>query len=220
MKRTLMTGAAMAALASSFTLVCSASPEGDAPLVDSLDTAEPSTAPAAPSAVPGPLEPLRPSAGLVRTLLSAADRAEIETGRLAVEQARSQEVRAFARKMIEDHARLQRDVESALGDATGAAATLPSAHPLVANLEEDAVEAMEQLRQVASSRDFDATYVVSQLGMHAELLGLLEEMLRNAGPETPPSLESLVSTARATVARHLTSAAELHLSMQPPLIAH
>jgi putative membrane protein len=213
MRATIAIGVMTAALTIGFSLPSSASPDSDeaAPLT------------AAGQASGSPVEPLRPNARLVEALVSQTNRSEVEAGRYAIQRASSPEVRAFAARMIRDHSKLERDLASISPESrsseSGAAAGTTSAaseHPLLANLREDATEAMSQLEQVASTTSFDSTYMVSQLALHAEVLGLLDEMIRNEEQGTSESVRSLLQKARSDVAEHLKLAAQIYASMQQP----
>ena len=81
---------------------------------------------------------------------------EIRSSRLALEQSQDPRVRAFARRMIDDHVMAQRKLEAASAMAdTDSAPTLYPEH-------EAKIEALSQM----SGADFDKAYLADQVEAH------------------------------------------------------
>jgi len=89
---------------------------------------------------------------------------EIRTSELALQRGRSEAVRAFAEKMIADHA--------AAGDQMTAAATEDGITP-AAQLMPDHQEQLDRLSTLDAT-DFDAAYLGAQLAAHTEAVTLFE----------------------------------------------
>jgi|LNFM01.1.fsa_nt_gb putative membrane protein len=112
---------------------------------------------------------------------------EIESSQLALERARSEEVRAFAEKMIAEH--------TAAGEQMRAAATEEGLTPVETLMPDH----LAQLNNLTTSdpADFDAAYVGAQLAAHTEAVQLFQGYstqgpggaLRTFATETLPKLE-------------------------------
>ncbi len=112
---------------------------------------------------------------------------EIQSSQLALERARSVEVRAFAEKMIADH--------TAAGEQMRAAATEEGVTPVEALMPDHQAQ-LENLN-TSDLADFDAAYLGAQLAAHTEAVELFEGYstqgpggaLRTFATETLPKLQ-------------------------------
>ena len=132
-------------------------------------------------------------------LATASGEFGIASSRLATEKATSSEVKAFARGLGEEHARLARGFRAALQGAN-AAVSLPSQVVLDATR----LAVMEQLR-AASERDFDRIYVQAQVLSLEEALVFVsayaesgdDPALKRFAVKTIPTIEGQLQRARA-----------------------
>jgi putative membrane protein len=133
-------------------------------------------------------------------LLTTIDRAEVEAGRLAQEEARDAQVSAFAREMIQTHNRDIRQVEQLSRQAAistaGGGATPDTAAPgtdtsttrmkqpgaagtgAVTALHASHQATMERLRNLEGA-DFDSAYMSAMVSGHQQALDLLQRVENN-----------------------------------------
>lgn len=119
---------------------------------------------------------------------------EIMTSELALEKSQSDEVRAFAEKMIADHGAASEQMKAAAaGDGITAAESIMPDHQ----------EQLETLSSVEAA-DFDAAYLGAQLAAHTEAVTLFQGFaeqgadgaLKEFAMEMLPKLEEHLETVR------------------------
>ena len=129
--------------------------------------------------------------------IAHANIAEIQTGKLALEKATSDQVRKFAQKMIDDHTLAQQELQKL---ATAKGVTLPTEtdpqHKVIAT----ALKAL-------SGDTFDRQYM-SQVGVadHKRTHELLEKTQRTA---TDPELKAYAQKTMGVVHQHLSTAQQI-----------
>lgn len=89
------------------------------------------------------------------------DRFEIESSRLALQQAQSADLKRYAQTMIDDHTRMSAELKTAAATAEGV--TVPTA------LDERRQGLLDNLRQTPAG-GFDAAYRTQQIASHEEAL--------------------------------------------------
>ncbi|MHB1224307.1 MAG: DUF4142 domain-containing protein [Gemmatimonadaceae bacterium] len=131
--------------------------------------------------------------------VSASNAAEIAAGTIAGEKATAADVKSFARKMVEDHQRLQDQLDSL---ATRLAIT---ATPAEADTLQDAFdERRESLADATAGADWDRDFMNLQVQMHESTLDLLNRAstaaqntdLRGALQEAVPVVQGHLDQAR------------------------
>ena len=129
--------------------------------------------------------------------IAEANIAEIETGKLAQEKSKNEQVRSFAKKMVDDHTQAQSDLEKI---AQAKNVTLPS--------KPDAKHqaAMKKLNTL-SEADFDKQYM-AQAGLndHRDTHRLLERVSKQAKDD---DLKQYATKTIAAVDEHLKMAREM-----------
>jgi putative membrane protein len=127
---------------------------------------------------------------------AVANMFEIESSKLALEQAQDEQVRMFAQRMIDDHTKAGEKLERTLEGKSGL--TLPQ------KLDQAHADKFEQLR-AAPRGEFDAMYVMVQAQAHDQAVELFSTFaeegddaeLRAFAAETLPTLESHQASVHA-----------------------
>lgn len=128
--------------------------------------------------------------------LAEANFAEIETGKLALQKSQSDQVKAYAQKMIDDHTQAQKELEQ-LAQQKGV--TLPTETDMKHKAAAKALSALE-------GEKFDKMYM-NQVGVrdHKNTHQLLTKAQKDA---KDPDLKALAAKMTPTVDGHLTMAQE------------
>jgi putative membrane protein len=125
---------------------------------------------------------------------------EIEAARIALDRSRSEEVKGFARQMIDDHTTAANQLRSAL--ATSEAKDVGDIPDQLDNRRRGLIE---HLRDAPES-DFDKRYVDQQVTSHQETATLLENYAENGDNS---QLRSWANSVLPVVRRHLEQAKRL-----------
>lgn len=186
----------------------------------------------------GALADLPQNDGDIVNVLMTIDRSEVEAARLAQERAQSQEVRAYASEMINQHSRHMRQTEqlaereriegvtrmeaggttaddtSARAGGADTGAARPSLEPevssVITQLRRQHEETMTRLRS-ASGAEFDSLYVSSQVAAHQQALDFVQRMQRNTQNE---QLRQHLTETATVIERHHDLARELQQNLQ------
>ncbi|WP_151631919.1 DUF4142 domain-containing protein [Noviherbaspirillum aerium] len=128
--------------------------------------------------------------------LAEANFAEIETGKLALQKSQSDQVKAYAQKMIDDHTQAQKELEQ-LAQQKGV--TLPTETDMKHKAAAKALSALE-------GEKFDKMYM-NQVGVldHKNTHRLLSKAQKDS---KDPDLKALAAKMTPTVDAHLSSAQE------------
>ena len=130
-------------------------------------------------------------------MMSGANGAEIAAGQVAAEKARNADVRQFATNMVEEHQRMQGQVDSLVATMNMTQAPVPDS--LARHLE----QARTQLTGQAAGADFDRMYMQMQVTDHENTLTALraaQSAAQNA------QLRALIDGAIPAVEGHLERA--------------
>lgn len=120
--------------------------------------------------------------------LAQANMAEIETGKIALEQTNNPEVKAFAQRMIDDHTKAAEDLTRLAKSKRVELPTEPDAKH----------QAMAKKLRGLSGEKFDKQYI-SQAGIadHRQTIALLNRIAKNAkDPELRGQAEKLLPTVK------------------------
>jgi len=120
---------------------------------------------------------------------------EIEAAKLAASRSTNAEVKAFATKMADAHAKTGDSLKAAIA-ASGAAITVPTM------LSKDMQDDLDDLTK-ASNEDFDKKYADSQVDAHQAMLNLLQ---RYAQDGDTPAIKAFAAATAPTVQEHLNMA--------------
>ncbi len=130
--------------------------------------------------------------------------AEVELGRLAVERAKSGEVRQFAQQMIEDH--------SKAGEKLKKLATQKNVK-LSPELLPQAKQTKEMLTKLSGS-DFDGGYVKAMVEMHVKDVTAFEAVAKNA---VDADVKAFAAETVPTLKHHLQMIREMAEKMNVPV---
>jgi putative membrane protein len=134
--------------------------------------------------------------------LNESETAYVEASEFARNRATDPEVRAFAKRLIDDHKALTADISSV-------AKTLNVTPVLPANDEdvvEDRVEGMTALRAKPVGKEFDEAYLEYEIRMHKKVLDEVDDAL---GRSQRPELRTLLDKVRTALQTELQRAEEL-----------
>jgi putative membrane protein len=134
------------------------------------------------------------------TTAAISDRFEIQSSQIAMQQARSDEVKEFAESMVEDHSGTTEDL---LEFAQDKGVRLPD------QVDARHQQLLAQLQQ-APAGSFDATYVQQQVQAHREAVQLFEQYAQSGDDE---ELKEWAEDTVPTLREHLQEAQQLAQSM-------
>lgn len=121
---------------------------------------------------------------------------EIRTSEMALEQAQSPEVKAFAQKMIDDH--------TAANEKLMAAATAAALAPPPATLDDFHMRRINDLVEDDGDEDFDADYMALQVDAHNDAIGVLQSY--SGDSDAIPQLKMFADETLPTIQAHKADA--------------
>jgi len=129
------------------------------------------------------------------TMAAQSNMLEIESSRVALEKAQSDEVREFAQKMVDDHTKAGEEMtQAAAGDGVNdVPKSLDAAHE----------QMLTQLEQ-ASADQFDSQYVQMQLAAHQQAVALFSSYAEQQG-----TLADFAEKTLPTLQEHLEQVQQL-----------
>lgn len=128
-----------------------------------------------------------------------ANAIDVDLARLALERAASEEVKAFAQTMVDDHTGVNEQA-AALAEKLG---VTPAENDVSAQLQAGADEAKARLSEL-SGEEFDQAYIAREIEYHQAVLNALDQLLI---PTTENAeLAELLNTVRPAIAAHLERA--------------
>ncbi|HEX8391474.1 MAG TPA: DUF4142 domain-containing protein [Longimicrobium sp.] len=138
----------------------------------------------------------------VADIALAANRAEIETGQLAVQRAESPAVRTYAQRMVTEHTQVEEQMRATL-ERAGIA---PRETERSRALRQSTATTLVPLGQ-RTGADFDREYMRVQVQQHRWFLNALDESLVQAAAND--ALRTQLQRIRPAVATHLRDAERL-----------
>ncbi|MFZ5779963.1 MAG: DUF4142 domain-containing protein [Pseudomonadota bacterium] len=129
--------------------------------------------------------------------VAAANRFEIDSGKLAVERADADAVRLFAQSMIDAHGRTADKLRAAAGQMQ---LRLPSAEP------DERQRAILDRLASSSGTDFDRSYIEAQYEAHVEAVDVVKAYSLH-GPDT--DLKTFAADLLSMLQGHLSDVAKL-----------
>lgn len=125
---------------------------------------------------------------------------EVELGTMAVQNASSQEVKDFGRRMIDDHSKVNDELKSiAAGENIPVPATLKTEN-------RDEVDKLSKL----SGSDFDKEYMDTMVKDHQKDIKDFEDMAQNA---QDPKIKAFAQKTLPTLRQHLKMAQDIQQSL-------
>lgn len=165
-----------------------------------------------------PEQATMPDANAVATIATPADESaapdfvlaasnndlfEVAAAKLALDHAKSAEVKAFAKDMVAMHGQASRDLKAA-AEAAGQTLVLSKEVP------EDQQKKLDELA-VKTGADFDKAYMEMQVDAHQDALNLLQRYAMD-GDRVP--LKTFASNTGAVVQKHFDKAVALRDSLK------
>jgi len=145
----------------------------------------------------------KPGRQTERAFLAEAARGnalEQELGRLATRRSENKRVKAFGRRMLDDHTKLESQLK---GVAQKEGVSLPT------RLSEDQRKQVDRLSKLRGA-DFDREYISMMVHDHEEDVGKFHDKAENAAD---PAVKSLASQALPTLQSHLQEARDIKSSL-------
>ncbi|HWB11474.1 MAG TPA: DUF4142 domain-containing protein [Pirellulales bacterium] len=165
----------------------------------------------------GPMEGASLTDQQLASWLLVDNRAEIQLARMAQERASCDEVKEFAKRMIDDHAEMVEKLQRFAATGRNAQAEVQNAQGvntqygglnfvrLKQQLGQQCVASVERELEEKDGEDFDRCYLGMQIGMHIHVLDTLKVFSRYASPE----LDQVIEDGEQTTQEHLDKAKEL-----------
>jgi predicted outer membrane protein len=166
----------------------------------------------------------------VASVMLVMNRDEIAQGEIAAGRATSDEVRVFARRMVEDHASAAQRMESIVTQVE------VERDPTARVLSRHAALLRQDLEQVPAA-EVDITYMTAQVAAHSKALtlldrGLMPSVAQNTGRESigggPPigglgptalrGLDTELRQRRTAIAAHLDEALRIQERLRIPMV--
>lgn len=123
---------------------------------------------------------------------------EVQAAEVALQRSRRPDVRAFARRMIDEHADLSAKLRSCVGGTNARQSPPEKPDPLHQVLIDDL--------KGASDEDFDGRYIAQQQAMHSSAVALMKNYRAHGDDE---GLRKLAELAQPVLEKHLDAAREL-----------
>jgi putative membrane protein len=134
---------------------------------------------------------------------SMTDLFEVEAGKLAIEKARSSDVKTFAKRMMDDHGKVTADLKNAVQSSDPGV-------PLTTKLDQPHQQMIEEL-QKAQGDEFDRLYMSFQVKGHQQAIALYQAYDQSGDQ---PGLKALVKDVLPMIQAHLDDAKKLADTIQ------
>jgi putative membrane protein len=131
---------------------------------------------------------------------------DLSFARIAYTHAESEEVKAFALRMLTDHTQIVASIRAVSADKDIAPAEDDAARDLrdLSTLQRDSLRAL-------TGRSFDSTYVAMELDRHHAILSMIDDVLlpraRNA------EVREMLASSRPIIAAHIAHAEQLQATL-------
>jgi putative membrane protein len=166
------------------------------------EVAKPDTT-VAPATTPAPAPNPTWTDGQIIAFAAAASTGEIEQGKLAAKKATNAAVKAFARQMVTDHQTMLREGNAF---AKTNSITPDTTKDAVTDLMKGAQDAIKDLNEKPSGKDWDKNYMDKQIDAHKAVLDKLQDAEKST---TNTALKDLLNKAVGKVQSHLTKAQDV-----------
>lgn len=127
--------------------------------------------------------------------------------RMAYANASSEDVKAFARRMLTDHTQIMTTIRALVADQDMSPADDNAGTDLrdLSTLQRDSLRAM-------SGRSFDSTYVLMELDRHRAMLSMIDDQLLPRARSA--ELREMLASTRPIIAAHVAHAEQLLAAME------
>jgi len=117
-------------------------------------------------------EPPAPSDANIAAIVVAANQADIDNGRLAVEKGIHERVRAFGQQMIEAHTAVNQAAAELVGDL----GVTPEANQISRSIAESQAAERERLAELEGA-EFDRAYIANEIAYHEAVIQAVDDVL-------------------------------------------
>ncbi|MGZ3773933.1 MAG: DUF4142 domain-containing protein [Pseudobdellovibrionaceae bacterium] len=149
-----------------------------------------------------PAHAANPSDGEISEVMEEANEAEVNAGKIAERKATNEEVKSFAKMMVDSHKENEKEGKKVLKDTK----IKTKSTDLTKNVKKELKDKVSSLRSLKGN-EFDKAYISSQIEMHQKLLTDLDNTyIPNA---QNPQLKSFLERTKAHVQEHLTHAKKI-----------
>lgn len=131
---------------------------------------------------------------------------ELSFAKIAFDNASSDEVKVYARRMLTDHTQMLAGTHEMV-----AAQDLDPADDMAARDLRDASTLQRDSLRALTGRAFDSTYVAMELQRHREMLSIIDDVLLPRARNT--QLRDMIASMRPIVAAHIAHAQQLRASL-------
>lgn len=147
-----------------------------------------------------------PSDGEIAKVIDEANDAEIKAGKLAEKRAQNNEVKNFAKMMVDTHKQNEKE-----GEKIQKSAKIKSkSSDMTKNFKKDSNEQVNNLKKLKGDA-FDKAYMSSEVMMHEKMLSNLEnDYIPNA---QNPELKAHLEKTKTHVQEHLNQAKQIQESL-------
>jgi len=161
------------------------------------------------SAAPKPMAQMSISASDGRSIgmFLMSNDVDLSFSSIAYANAASDDVRAFARRMLTDHTQLVASMRALVDEHGMSPAEDDAARDLrdLSTLQRDSLRAL-------SGRAFDSTYVAMELDRHRAILSMIDDVLLPRARSS--ELREMLATTRPVIAAHVAHAEQLQAAMR------
>jgi putative membrane protein len=142
----------------------------------------------------------------IASVMKTANDAEISAAKLATKQAQNNEVKGFAKQMIKEHSKNEKDGK----DISKKAGIKMEDTEMSKTLKQDADKKTADLKSLKGA-EFDRAYMASQIDMHEQLLAQLnDKFIPNAQNE---QMKSFLEQTKTHVQQHLDHAKKIQTAL-------
>lgn len=140
-------------------------------------------------------------------IVVTANEVDIDNGNLAKKKASSEDVHAYAHRMIGEHA----DVNKEAKDLVAKLGVTPEDNPTSKSLKEDGKKNIEKLKGL-SGKEFDKAYIDAEIALHKQVIDAADNVLvPNAKNE---ELKALLLKVRPSLVSHLEHAEKIKAQLK------
>jgi putative membrane protein len=138
----------------------------------------------------------------IAAIVVAANQVDIDAGKLALQKAKNDEVRAFAQQMITDHTAVNKSAT----DLVSRLKVTPEPSDASRGLTTEGKDTMAKLERLEGDA-FDRAYIDNEVAYHQKVIGVLDSQLIPSA--TNPELRSTLVGVKPAFDAHLQHAKQL-----------
>lgn len=161
------------------------------------------------AAPPPAAQPAAPNDAQIADIVMIANTADSAGGELALKKSSDEQVKAFARRMIQDHGAANQQAAQIAQQAA-----LTPAESDMGRQIKMAADSTSQALQAMSGADFDRAYVAHEVQMHQQVLDALDQQLIPNAQN--PQLKDLLQKVRPTIDSHLQQIQQIQAKLANP----